>query len=94
MFDPSNPKHTLKELSIQVGATVRHSGYALQSQRDFWQACGREPQKSKLKESYFERVAMRGTVTQAYHNGYADGYDILWSNGQVSSCLTHMVEKA
>lgn len=94
MFNPENPKHVVKELSIPVGATVKHSGYALQSQRDFWQQCGREPQKSRLKEAYLERVALRGVVTQAYHNGYANGYDVLWSNGQTSSCLTCMIELA
>ena len=73
---------------MKTGDRVRHSGYALQAQRDYWQMCGTEPRKSRLGDAYKARVAERGTVTAILDNGV----EVTWDNGSVSRCLSSRVE--
>jgi hypothetical protein len=77
-------------MSLQVGDRVRHSGYALTADRDYWQGCGTEPRKSRLKEAYLKRVAERGTVTAVLDNGL----EVTWDGGSVSRCLSSRVQSA
>ena len=72
-----------------VGDRVRHSGYALMSERDYWQGCGTEPRKSRLKDAYFARVAERGTVAAIL----ANGIEVKCDHGPVSRCLSSRVER-
>ncbi len=81
-----------------VGCVVRNSGSVVQRARDEWQACGREPNKSRYKE-HFEHVRdERGTVTAHLpgdpSRGVSPGVEVTWADGHVSRCLTSRVEPA
>jgi len=76
--------------ALQIGDRVRHSGYALQSSRDWWLQQGEPRRKQLAKDAYDKLVAERGTVSAILHNGF----EIKWDNGSVSRCLSCRVEKA
>ena len=59
----------MQSTKFRVGDTVKYSGYALQGSRDYWQRCGREPQKSNAKRAYEEKAAYRGTVISVEERG-------------------------
>lgn len=52
-----------------IGDKVKYTEYALRSKRDYWQRCGREPQKSNAKRAYETACAVRGTVTDKLPSG-------------------------
>jgi hypothetical protein len=80
---------------LNVGDTVRHSGYALQSDRDYWQGLGDYTRKERAKENYMAKVAERGAVTallprEKYGITNID-LEITWNDGHVSRCFAYMV---
>lgn len=81
---------------LDLGTRVRHSDYALQPARDYWQGCGREPQKSRARDAYEARRAERGTIIEVFAeaqlNGRGRGYRVQWDSGAVSQCLCDMVD--
>ena len=83
---------------FNIGDRVKHSGYALMSERDYWQGCGTEPRKSRLGDAYKAKCAERGTVTAILsgdsNRGVSPGIEVTWDSGSVSRCLTSRVEMA
>ncbi len=81
-----------------IGQRVRHSGYALRSDRDWWLAQGDYTKKQRAKDTYDKRCAERGTITAILPGdaarGIAPGLQVTWDNGSVSKCLSCRVERA
>jgi hypothetical protein len=81
---------------MEIGNTVRKSGYALKSARDYWLLQGEYSRKQRAKEQFDALAAMRGTVIEILAGDpkrwVSPGLKIQWSNGTVSQCLDYMVE--
>lgn len=75
---------------MNIGDRVRYSGYVTNRARDYWNNCGREPQKSGAKKELDRLVALRGTVMEILDPGLT----VKWDNGSVSNCLSYIVEPA
>jgi hypothetical protein len=72
------------------GTRVKHSGHALQRQRDYWLSLGREPAKTYARQAYEEKAAMRGTLSDNDEKGCR----VRWDDGTESACLSCMIVTA
>ncbi len=81
---------------LKVGDRVKKSAYALSGARDHWLASGGGA-KEQAKAWYDQAKALRGVVTELLHGKSfisSDGYEVKWSDGSVSRCMTSVVVKA
>ena len=77
---------------FKPGDRVRYSGYALQGARDWWLSQGHEPQKSRAKDAFDKKNALRGTVLSHGPNKIgALCTEVKWDDGCISKGLDYMV---
>lgn len=75
---------------MNVGNRIKYTEYALRSKRDYWQRCGREPQKSNAKRAYETACAVRGTITAETLNGI----EVTTDSGEIHHSLDYLWERA
>ena len=73
-----------------LGATVRMSGYSLESSRQYWLIQGDRMRQDRAHESYLSKVAKRGTVTAHLPGQYGSAIEVAWADGTKSQGLDYM----